>query len=72
MEAHGGPWRGCRTLNVQRVNFVPLAPCPLPFRYTQPKGQLPDYEEPVVLRTGKCSVEDFCMSIHKNILAELK
>jgi ribosome-interacting GTPase 1 len=28
--------------------------------YTRPKGKLPDYTAPVVLRRGKCSVEDFC------------
>ncbi|KAH6591210.1 hypothetical protein BASA61_005005 [Batrachochytrium salamandrivorans] len=27
--------------------------------YTKPKGQLPDYSAPVVMRTGKCTVEDF-------------
>merc|ERR1712025_412957 len=28
--------------------------------YTKPKGQLPDYESPVVLQNEKCTVEDFC------------
>jgi len=27
--------------------------------YTKPKGKLPDYSSPVVLRTGRCTVEDF-------------
>ncbi len=27
--------------------------------YTKPKGKLPDYTSPVVLRSGRCSVEDF-------------
>lgn len=27
--------------------------------YTKPKGKLPDYNEPVVLRSTKCTVEDF-------------
>jgi ribosome-interacting GTPase 1 len=27
--------------------------------YTKPKGKMPDYSAPVVLRTGKCTVEDF-------------
>jgi len=45
--------------------------------YTKPKGQLPDYEQPVILSSvGKagqpCTVEDFCMKIHKTIVNELK
>jgi len=40
--------------------------------YTKPKGQLPDYEAPVVLQTDKCSIEDFCNKIHRTILKELK
>jgi ribosome-interacting GTPase 1 len=27
--------------------------------YTKPKGKLPDYSAPVVLRSNKCTVEDF-------------
>lgn len=27
--------------------------------YTKPKGKLPDYTQPVVLRSNKCTVEDF-------------
>ena len=27
--------------------------------YTKPKGKLPDYTQPVVLRSTKCTVEDF-------------
>jgi len=40
--------------------------------YTKPKGQLPDYENPVVLQTDRCSVEDFCDKIHRSIIKELK
>ncbi|KAI9291286.1 developmentally-regulated GTP-binding protein 1 [Neoconidiobolus thromboides FSU 785] len=40
--------------------------------YTKPKGKLPDYNEPVVLRDGKCSVEDFCLAIHKAILERFR
>lgn len=40
--------------------------------YTKPKGSLPDYEAPVVLKAGKCSVEHFCDSIHKNFVKEFK
>lgn len=40
--------------------------------YTKPKGQLPDYSQPVVLRQNQSTVEDFCHSIHKSILAQFK
>ncbi|PVU99858.1 hypothetical protein BB559_000338 [Furculomyces boomerangus] len=38
--------------------------------YTKPKGQLPDYASPVVLKRNACSVEDFCNSIHKGIMRQ--
>ncbi|WAR03169.1 128UP-like protein, partial [Mya arenaria] len=28
--------------------------------YTKPKGQLPDYTAPIILKDGKSSIEDFC------------
>ena len=31
--------------------------------YTKPKGKLPDFNEPVVLHRGRCSVEDFCNKV---------
>eukprot|EP00294_Goniomonas_avonlea_P014035 CAMPEP_0114558752 /NCGR_PEP_ID=MMETSP0114-20121206/10553_1 /TAXON_ID=31324 /ORGANISM="Goniomonas sp, Strain m" /LENGTH=368 /DNA_ID=CAMNT_0001744171 /DNA_START=17 /DNA_END=1123 /DNA_ORIENTATION=+ len=40
--------------------------------YTKPKGQIPDYNEPVVLRTKKNSVEDFCIKIHKQLVKQFK
>ncbi|PPQ77352.1 hypothetical protein CVT25_010934 [Psilocybe cyanescens] len=40
--------------------------------YTKPRGLAPDYNSPVVLRRGKCSVEDFCNSIHKEIAKQMK
>jgi small GTP-binding protein len=40
--------------------------------YTKPRGLAPDYSQPVVLRQGKCSVEDFCNSIHKEIAKQMK
>ncbi|XP_075248508.1 developmentally-regulated GTP-binding protein 1-like [Convolutriloba macropyga] len=40
--------------------------------YTKPKGQLPDYSAPVVLRSEACSIEDFCNKIHKTIIKEFK
>lgn len=39
-------WRRWEKLNLVRV-------------YTKPKGKLPDYSSPVVLRSTKCTVEDF-------------
>jgi uncharacterized protein len=35
--------------------------------YTKPKGMLPDYTQPVVLRSDGATVEDFCNAIHKGI-----
>eukprot|EP01137_Pigoraptor_chileana_P013875 Opistho-2@4863 len=40
--------------------------------YTKPKGQLPDYEAPVVLRTGVSTVEEFCNRLHKSLIKEFK
>ena len=40
--------------------------------YTKPKGQLPDYESPVVLQTDRCTLEDFCNKLHRSIIGELK
>jgi len=40
--------------------------------YTKPKGRLPDYTSPVVLRSNKATVEDFCNAIHKTIVDEFR
>ena len=40
--------------------------------YTKPKGQIPDYEEPVVLHDSNPSVEQFCNRLHKGIMAQFK
>eukprot|EP00455_Lapot_gusevi_P028216 TRINITY_DN3000_c0_g1_i11.p1 TRINITY_DN3000_c0_g1~~TRINITY_DN3000_c0_g1_i11.p1 ORF type:complete len:218 (+),score=82.73 TRINITY_DN3000_c0_g1_i11:115-768(+) len=40
--------------------------------YTKPKGQIPDYETPVILPTDKNTVEQFCVRIHKALLAQFK
>ncbi|KAH8106113.1 developmentally regulated GTP binding protein 1 [Cristinia sonorae] len=40
--------------------------------YTKPRGLAPDYSSPVVLKRGKCTVHDFCNSIHKEIAKQLK
>ncbi|GMM33149.1 GTP-binding protein [Saccharomycopsis crataegensis] len=40
--------------------------------YTKPKGRLPDFNEPVVLKNGNSSIEDFCKSIHKSLVDDFK
>ena len=40
--------------------------------YTKPKGRLPDFSEPVVLRRGRCGVEAFCDKLHKTMAKQLK
>lgn len=40
--------------------------------YTKPKGKEPDYAEPVVLRQGRSTVEDFCNAIHKSLVEDFK
>ncbi|EFP82353.2 uncharacterized protein PGTG_08309 [Puccinia graminis f. sp. tritici CRL 75-36-700-3] len=40
--------------------------------YTKPRGRQPDYSQPVVLKTAKCTVEDFCNAIHKEIAKQMK
>lgn len=40
--------------------------------YPKPRGLAPDYDQPVVLRRGKCTVEDFCNAIHKEIAKQMK
>jgi len=40
--------------------------------YTKPKGQLPDYESPVVLSSERLTIEDFCNKLHRTIIREFK
>ncbi|KAG9392384.1 50S ribosome-binding GTPase [Carpediemonas membranifera] len=40
--------------------------------YTKPHGKAPDYEDPVILKHGKRTIEDFCDHIHKAMASELK
>ncbi len=40
--------------------------------YTKPKGQVPDYNAPVVLPQNRNKVEDFCKRIHKSLLNDFK
>lgn len=39
--------------------------------YTKPKGQIPDYNSPVVMRSNS-TVEDFCNKLHKSIMKQFK
>lgn len=48
----------------ERLNLVRV--------YTKPKGKLPDFNEPIVLRSNACTVEDFCNQIHKSLVADFK
>jgi ribosome-interacting GTPase 1 len=41
--------------------------------YTKPKGQIPDYDEPVILHAdneAQRTIEEFCNRLHKGLLAE--
>jgi len=40
--------------------------------YTKPKGQLPDFNAPVVLKEDNKTLEAFCNNLHKGILKDLK
>lgn len=40
--------------------------------YTKPKGQIPDYTAPVILPAARNKIEDFCLRIHKTLLAQFK
>ncbi|EKX54676.1 hypothetical protein GUITHDRAFT_156794 [Guillardia theta CCMP2712] len=40
--------------------------------YTKPKGDMPDFTQPVILRNYKTSVKDFCRRIHKRLMDEFK
>ena len=40
--------------------------------YTKPKGQDPDWTDPVVLPRNKRTVEAFCNRIHRNMIKSFK
>ncbi|KAI1293718.1 Developmentally-regulated GTP-binding protein 1 [Halotydeus destructor] len=40
--------------------------------YTKPKGQLPDYQSPVILEQNNHAVEDFCHKLHRTLMKEFK
>ena len=40
--------------------------------YTKPKGQIPDYEAPVILPRKYSTVNEFCLRLHKQLAKEFK
>eukprot|EP00922_Rhytidocystis_sp_ex-Travisia-forbesii_P027101 GHVS01039764.1.p1 GENE.GHVS01039764.1~~GHVS01039764.1.p1 ORF type:complete len:368 (+),score=64.16 GHVS01039764.1:585-1688(+) len=40
--------------------------------YTKPKGQIPDYNAPVIVKRAHVKVEDFCLRIHKHLLKDFR
>ena len=41
--------------------------------YTKPRGQIPDYNEPVILKTiPQPTVESFCNRLHRQMIKEFK
>ena len=41
--------------------------------YTKPKGQIPDYDEPVILKAEKSpTIETFCNRIHRHMIKKFK
>ena len=40
--------------------------------YTKPRGRVPDYDAPVVVPSSKCTIEEFCMRIHRSLLEQFK
>lgn len=39
--------------------------------YTKPKGQIPDYDEPVILHSERNpTIEQFCNRLHRNLINE--
>jgi small GTP-binding protein len=40
--------------------------------YTKPKGEIPDYNEPVVLRYQRRSIENLCNKLHRGIMDQFR
>ena len=38
--------------------------------YTKPKGQIPDYDAPVILHNDSPTIEEFCNRLHRGIMAQ--
>jgi len=69
---HSCPISSREWLNVDELIQMMWETLDLVRVYTKPRGLAPDYSQPVVLRRGKCSVEDFCNAIHKEIAKQIK
>ncbi|KIM90676.1 hypothetical protein PILCRDRAFT_953 [Piloderma croceum F 1598] len=68
---HSCPISSREWLNVDELIQMMWETLDLVRVYTKPRGLAPDYSQPVVLRRGKCSVEDFCNAIHKEIAKQM-
>mmetsp|Transcript_3977 Transcript_3977/g.2940 ORF Transcript_3977/g.2940 Transcript_3977/m.2940 type:complete len:173 (+) Transcript_3977:304-822(+) len=40
--------------------------------YTKPKGQVPDYDAPVIIQRTSSTIEHFCNKLHKQLIKEFK
>lgn len=40
--------------------------------YTKPKGQIPDYEAPVIVPRKASTIEGFCGKLHKQLAKDMK
>lgn len=40
--------------------------------YTKPRGLIPDYNEPVIMKRDASTIEAFCNKLHKSILTQFK
>ena len=38
--------------------------------YTKPKGQIPDYEAPVILPRDRSTISEFCGKLHKTLISD--
>jgi ribosome-interacting GTPase 1 len=38
--------------------------------YTKPKGQIPDYDQPVILHRDHSGIQDFCGKLHKQLIKD--
>jgi len=59
-------------MNIDELQEVMWDKLALKRVYTRPRGKQPDYSAPVVLKSNKATVADFCNAIHKEILRSLK
>merc|ERR1712087_980246 len=40
--------------------------------YTKPRGEIPDYDRPVIIKKNKSTVADLCNKLHRTLLADYK